>query len=256
MIYSKTTGSGFPVVLIHGYGENHHLWDELTDSLKENFKIIAIDLPGFGKSQPLPGNFNIDDIAATVQGHLTSAIEEKSYIVLGHSLGGYVTLSLAEQFPEYIRGFGLINSTALADSPDKRDSRIKTAEFIKKHGASIFLKSFVPNLFFEKNMPMNDKRINLVIEMGKNLSKEVLARYMLAMRLRPDRRHLLEAFNNVLFIGGKNDAGLSDDDFKIQADLLKRQENAHYFLNTGHMSMYEAPDQLFSAISHFLKAAL
>ena len=144
MLFSDIRGNGFPVVFLHGYGENLSLWDKLTDYLSTEYQTISVDLPGFGQSKALEGPFSIEDVAETVYGYLSNDINLSEYVIFGHSLGGYVTLAMADLYPENIKGFGLINSTSLEDSPEKKDNRAKTAQFIEKHGGSFFLKSLSP----------------------------------------------------------------------------------------------------------------
>lgn len=254
MIYSKVAGKGLPVVLLHGYGEDHTLWDNLGTFLSKSFKIIALDLPGFGRSERLPGAFSIDEVAEKVHSYLSENLSIDQYVVLGHSLGGYVALSLAENHPKTILGFGLINSTAHEDSPDKQQNRVKTAKFILKHPASFFLESFVPNLFYEKNRRKFHEEIQFVIAMGNKLDSQLLADYMLAMKNRPDRSHLLAEFDHVLFIGGEKDSGFTVKNQKTQISAIKNNANAHILRNVGHMSMYEAPEELQTISFRFLNS--
>ena len=67
--------------------------------------------------------------------------------IIGHSMGGYITLAFAEKYPEYLNSFGLFHSTAYADTIEKKNTRMKGIEFINRHGAFEFLKTVVPNLF-------------------------------------------------------------------------------------------------------------
>lgn len=254
MIYYKVNGQGLPVVLLHGYGENHTLWLNLVKSHSKSFKTIALDLPGFGKSKRLTGNFSIDDVADRVHDFLISELKINQYVILGHSLGGYVALALAERYPHNLLGFGLINSTALADSPEKKENRLKTAAFIKKYGTSFFLENFVPNLFAENNRKRLVEQIRKVKEMGLDLEEEVLARYMLAMKDRPDRKLLLSKFNHVLFVGGALDSSFTAADFEKQLNELKNRANWHILPRVGHMSMFEAPRELEAISYKFLKS--
>jgi len=254
MVHSKVTGNGLPVVFIHGYAEDLSLWKEIAAKLSKSYQCIALDLPGFGKSTPITGTLSIERVAEKVHDHLTEELNVKNYVVLGHSLGGYVSLAMAELYPSAVLGFGLINSTSLADSDEKKATRVKTAEFITKHGAEFFLTSFVPNLFTPINQQQLKEKVALVLEMGKSLDKNVLSNYMLAMRDRPDRSNLLKTVNNVLFVGGEQDPHFPFQDFTTQINLLKRPEFGHVFKKTAHMSMYEDSNQLIYRILEFLNS--
>ena len=256
MINSRVLGKGSTVVLLHGFGENLSLWDNLAESLSKNHQVISIDLPGFGQSSAINAPFSIDDVAEHIHNYLNKDLGVEKYIVLGHSLGGYVTLSLAENHPKAVLGFGLINSTSFADSPEKKENRIKTANFIRKHSASFFLNSFVPNLFSESNRVKMEQEIDFVIAMGENLSATVLADYMMAMKNRQDRSHVLPNLSNTLIVGGQEDTGISPEDYRRQFLLQKSSNHSHLLSSVGHMSMYEAPDELYSIVKNFLKSII
>src|ERR1041384_7943248 len=68
-------------------------------------------------------------------------------VLIGHSMGGYITLAFVEKYSNYLSAFGLFHSTAFPDTEEKKITRSKGIEFIKEHGAFEFLKTSTPNLF-------------------------------------------------------------------------------------------------------------
>ncbi|MEN8247797.1 MAG: alpha/beta hydrolase [Bacteroidota bacterium] len=253
MLYSNVVGEGKALVFLHGFSEDLTLWDELADSLKEYHKIITIDLPGFGKSPATGGGFSLDDIAELVNSHILNDLGINNYIVFGHSLGGYVTLAIADLFPDNVKGVGLINSTSYADSPEKKENRLKTVDFINKHGASFFLKSFVPELFTPQNQKLLAGKVEKVLIMGQDLPESVLTSYMLAMRDRPDRSHLLSEIENFLFIGGEEDSHFTIEQMTTQIESLKDSSYGQILKKIAHMSMFEGKTELLSEILRFAK---
>jgi len=253
MLNSKVTGHGLPVVLLHGYCEDLNLWQEFTIPLSNNYQIIAIDLPGFGKSKPSAGHISIDNVAEIVHNYLSTSLNIKKYVVLGHSLGGYVSLALADTYPASVLGYGLINSTSFADNGEKKLLRDKTVEFIQNQGVATFLQSFVKNLFTEENQRLLKDDLTKILLMGANLSKEVLISYMIAMRNRPDRSFLLKEFKHILFVGGLQDQHISYIDLERQVNLVKDDINCHLLGSAAHMSVYEEPELLRLAILEYLK---
>ncbi|MBC7722272.1 MAG: alpha/beta hydrolase, partial [Pedobacter sp.] len=139
--YTKQ-GSGNAVVLVHGFGEDGSIWDYQTAFLKDFYTVIVIDLPGSGRSKvdswqlvddscemindshklvTYDSRFKTSDLStiefyadcvATLLQHLTIT----NCNMFGHSMGGYITLAFAENYPELLKGFGLVHSTAFADS--------------------------------------------------------------------------------------------------------------------------------------------
>lgn len=253
MLNSIVAGEGKAIVFLHGYGEDLSLWEELVKPLQEYYKLITVDLPGFGKSRPLGDQITIDEVAQVVNNHLCLDLGINNYNVFGHSLGGYVALALADLFPDNVEGLGLINSSSLADPPDKKENRVKTANFIAKYGVSFFLKSFVPDLFTQENQNRLADKVEKVVKMGQNLPANVLTSYMLAMKDRPDRSHVLSNIKKGLFIAGEKDSRISAQDIESQINSLKNPSWGQVYQNVAHMSMYEAENELRTTILSFLK---
>lgn len=256
MLNYSVTGTGLPVVFIHGFGEDLSLWQGIRVALSQKYKVIAVDLPGFGQSKPLKASFTLFDIADLVHDHLTKSLKINQFVVLGHSLGGYISLALTKTYPQSVLAFGLINSTSFADSDEKKANRLKTIDFINKHGAAFFLQSFVPNLFTPENQTKHAKDVLRVLEMGNNLSDSILTSYMRAMGNRPDLSGLLSAQQNILLVAGLLDPHFSYKDIMLEIGLLKQFKNGHLFENVAHMSMIEAEKQLEIIIADFLDSVI
>ena len=265
-------GKGKPVVLLHGFGEDSSIWNEQVDFLKEHCLMIAPDLPGSGKSSLLslesgvrrlesstspdagfqtPDFISIDDYADCIHALL---IHENitACILLGHSMGGYITLAFAEKYPALLTAFGLIHSTAFADSEEKKKTREKSIALIEEYGAMAFLKNTIPNLFGTKFKSEQPGKITALIEAGNTFSKEALQQYTRAMMLRPDRTHALISNRlPVIFVIGTEDIAAPPDDMIKQASL-PNISYIHVLQDVGHMGMWEAPEKLNRQLLTFL----
>src|SRR3989304_1656344 len=115
-------GKGTPLVLLHGYPLDHHLWEEDAPLLEDTFDLILPDLRGFGESTTVGSPYTMDDYASDVAGLLDQLGIQKAAIA-GHSMGGYVALAFARLYPERISGLGLVSSQVLADPPDRKDQQ-------------------------------------------------------------------------------------------------------------------------------------
>jgi pimeloyl-ACP methyl ester carboxylesterase len=93
-------GSGEPLVLLHGLGSSRSAWQPLLPILAGRFDVIAVDLPGFGDSEPLPRDVepNPAALAASVADMLTQLGVGPAHVA-GNSLGGWIALELAAQWP-------------------------------------------------------------------------------------------------------------------------------------------------------------
>lgn len=233
-------GNGFPVLLLHGFGENSSIWKQQVAFLKNKYLVIVPDLPGSGNSAFNANISSIDDFADCINAIMK---HEKLYkcVMLGHSMGGYITLSFAEKFPEKLQAFGLVHSTAFADSEEKKNIRLKAIAAIEEYGAFSFLKSTTPNLFGQIFKRENAAAIELLIEEGKQFLGNTLKQYYAAMMNRTDKTSVLEKSEMpVLFVAGTEDVAAPLNDVLKQVHLPKIAY-IHILENVGHMGMMEAP---------------
>ena len=249
-IFYRIIGSGKPVMLIHGFGEDGTVWQTQIEFLKNHFQFIVPDLPGSGKSE-LVGDMSIEGIAEATK----AILEDSSFTrlpIIGHSMGGYITLALAEKYPEYFNALGLFHSTAYPDNEEKKVARKKGIEFIQQHGAFEFLKTVIPNLFSPFSKDEMPKAIDEFTSQQNNFLPQALVSYYIAMMQRPDRTDVLKNGNiPVLFIMGKYDNAIPIDDV-LQQCHLPQKAYIHILERSGHMGMMEEPDKSNRAVKEFL----
>ncbi|HKJ39689.1 MAG TPA: alpha/beta hydrolase, partial [Anaerolineales bacterium] len=126
-------GKGTPLVLLHGFPLDHIIWDEIIPLLENSFDLIVPDLRGFGESTTMDSPYTMDDHATDIAGLLDHLGVDKTAIA-GHSMGGYVALAFARLYPERMSGLGLVSSQVLADPPDRKEGRYKSAEDVAEKG--------------------------------------------------------------------------------------------------------------------------
>lgn len=227
-------GKGNTILLVHGFPMSSAIWDKFARQLTPSFRVITLDLPGFGSSPLLPGSFTLEDVAEAVLKKV-EALGIRKLVAVGHSLGGYVTLAMVAKNPELFAGFALLHSTAMADSEEKKKSRDKTIDFIKKNGAKAFTANFITPLFADSN----HSDVPFVRDMNIQAEAPALTGYTAAMRDRPDHTPLLADFPRpVLFIAGAKDPGIPLGDMRAQAALTPKG-SLHILEDQAHMSLIE-----------------
>lgn len=107
-------GSGYPLILIHGMGSAHTVWDGLLSILSENYRVIALDLRGHGMSSKTPGPYSIELFSHDLYQFLESLNIDQAHFI-GHSMGGSIILEMALTHPEKIHSLTLISSFASVD---------------------------------------------------------------------------------------------------------------------------------------------
>jgi pimeloyl-ACP methyl ester carboxylesterase len=248
-IFYRSKGQGPAVVLLHGFGEEGSVWKHQFDIFGQN-QLIIPDLPGSGQSEPTE-NLSIDGMAETIYEFL-NVLDIKRCTLVGHSMGGYITLAFAEKFKELLSGFGLFHSTAYADSQEKIDTRKKGIAFIEQQGAYEFLKISIPNLYSPITKKLHPQIIEEQINASHNFLGSSLVSYYKAMIDRPDRtKVLIDNELPVLFILGKYDTAVP---FKDGLELchMPRISYIHILENSGHMGMIEESSASNKALLNYI----
>lgn len=245
-------GQGPAVMLIHGFAEDKRIWDRFVPQLAKEFTLIVPDIPGSGQSDMLKGNqISICDYAEVMH-EILKKEKIDSCCIIGHSMGGYISLAFAEKYKNKLTGLGLFHSSAYADDATKIETRRKGIEFIKTNGPLAFLKTSIPGLFADTEK--SKAEINLLIDRAKTFSGEALIQYYEAMIARTDRTHVLkECSFPVLFIMGRHDKAVPFQ-HSLQQSHLPSISYINIMENSAHMGMYEEKDKSFSALLYFLQS--
>lgn len=98
------------MVLLHGFLEDGTIWDRYVDHLSKKYFLIVLDLPGHGKSGVVAKTHSMELMAEAVY-ELLQLLKIDTVVLVGHSMGGYVSLAFAEMHPETLSGLVLLNST-------------------------------------------------------------------------------------------------------------------------------------------------
>ncbi len=249
-IFYRISGSGKPVILVHGFGEDGEVWRHQVEYLEKQFKLIVPDLPGSGKSE------QIDDMSMEGLAEVIHAIMHDEGIeacpVIGHSMGGYITLALVEKYWNHVSAFGLFHSSAFADSEEKKATRQKAIGFVQQHGAFEFFKTATPNLFAPITKEERPGLIDEQLSTLHNFSAPAVVSYYEAMIKRPDRTAVLQnAAVPVLFVMGKYDAAVPMEDTLKQC-YLPEKSYIHILHDSGHMGMLEQKEESNRILEEFL----
>lgn len=248
-------GEGIPIFLVHGFGEDGYVWDELRSSLSSVYQIIVPHLSGTYLSPihnlSIVDNLSMESMAEDLL-KIIDAEKLDKVVILGHSMGGYITLAFAEKYEERLLAFGLIHSTSYADSEVKKEARLKSVEFLKNHSTHEFLEVATPNLFGTQYKETHPEKIKELIERASQIPEASMMAYLRAMRKRKDRTDVLKTTSKpVFFCIGIQDNAVNPKDAVNQSQL---PANAQTFIleEAGHQGMMEAPEKLIKAIRIFM----
>ncbi len=244
-------GKGTTVVLIHGFCEDGAMWDEFKqDLLEENFRVVCIDLPGAGKSEAMIG-LSIEGMAEVVH----AVIEELSldkFVLIGHSMGGYVALNYAAKHEALLLGLGLFHSHPYADTPEKKEARQKSIDFIGRQGHVLFVKQLIPGLFPPVFVRSNAFLIEKLTYRATRYPGAGIVNALQAMKDRPDQSEVLKNIQvPVLFIIGAKDTAIPAE-ASIEQTHLPAVAQVHILEKVGHMGQFEAKKATQSMVRQFV----
>lgn len=123
----KISGIGPVVLILHGWGGSSDSWLEVEDFLvRNNYFVVAPDLPGFGKSPPPPKAWGIQDYSDFVF-EFAKKLNLNRFFLLGHSFGGRISIKFSGQHPEMLKGLILCDAAGIRIEPDIKTKTILAA---------------------------------------------------------------------------------------------------------------------------------
>ncbi len=239
-------GAGKVVVFLHGYMESKSMWNYFDFPL--NFHALFIDLPGHGQSdlnwKEEPA---MDQMADDVMSLLTH-LNIENFSIVGHSMGGYVALSMLKKSAS-VEKVILLNSNFWEDSPSKKKDRVRIADIVFTHKNQL-IREMLPNLFFDRNQ--FTVQIDDLIQEASMMSPEAIAYAALAMRNRENMKSFLQTRpHKVACILGELDTLIPIDLFIHENEGLNL--NYQIIENAGHMAhienTFETRKQVLSMLS-------
>ncbi len=229
-------GRGMPLVLLHGFPLDHHLWDDVVPFLEDTFDLILPDLRGFGESTITETSVTMEDYASDIAG-LLDHLGLQKIALAGHSMGGYVALTFIRLYPERVHGFGLIASQIFADTPERREGRYKSAVEVAENGISGVVEAMTPKFTSDERWQSYAREV-----MNRQPATAYIAA-LKAMAERPDSTSLFASLKvPVVIIHGLADALIPVE----RAREAKRALPSAHLIElegVGHLPMLEATKQ-------------
>ena len=245
MLYFEVEGKGKSFVFLHGFLENHLIWNNLRKNLEKDAQIVTIDLPGHGNSAVMDETATMETMADAVIEVLDELnIAQATFI--GHSMGGYVTCALADLYPERVENMVLINSSTLPDDDAKKNQRLRACETAKKNFNALVSFS-MPTLFAAHHRDNFIEELKFVKEIALKTPIEGVCAALKGMRERPDRSSILYDYKGGIYIiVGMNDETVNPELFLT---LIPDLPNIHlYKFDGGHMAFIENYNEVLSIL--------
>ena len=226
------------LVLLHGFMENLSIWSDMEPHLSENFSLLKIDLPGHGQSEIIAEIQTMELMAEEVKKVLDNENISKIHL-LGHSMGGYVSLAFAEKYPESLKSLTLFFSSYLADDAEKKEQRIKSYRIINDAFVH-YARVGIPNLFNPNERDILEGKIETALKVALSTNNLGALASVKGMVERTGKKGILENLDaKILVLAGKHDNAVKTE--AVIKNLPDRTNIKSYILDCGHNGHWEKP---------------
>ncbi len=251
----EQSGTGVPLVFIHAFPLDRSMWNVQSSALRKNFKVILIDLPGFGATPLENETSSMESMARSVLETLDALKISDKCIFTGLSMGGYVLFKILKLAPERIRGLVFVSTRAAADSAEGRAKRFKTIEAVETKGVEVLIEAMRPNLLGKTARETQKDLVSLVDDLIRRQQPKSVCAALRAMAERSDSTDLLATINvPALFISGTEDVIIPTAEMEKMAATTPK--GSFEKLEGGHLINLEKPALFNDRFSTFLKRRL
>ncbi len=247
----EETGTGIPLVLLHGYLESLNIWDDFACRLSEHFRVVSVNLPGHGESGMLAETHTMDMMAEAVD-HVLQTLDIEKSIVFGHSMGGYAALAYADLFPGKVAAYSLFHSSPKSDTEEKKENRRRIIDLINQGKKVQVVNGHVPNTFANDNVERFNEEIEWIKTLAIRTPDKGIIAALKGMMERPDRSGVIERNNvPVLHIIGKKDNFIP---FEVAEKIAASSKNIRKAVleNSGHMGFLEEKEKALNVCTEFI----
>jgi pimeloyl-ACP methyl ester carboxylesterase len=245
-------GHGMPVVLLHGFPLDHSMWGAQIAYLSRQWRVVAPDLRGFGKSDVTPGTVSMEQMAGDVAALLGALRLDEPVVLCGLSMGGYVAFEFWRKYRHHLKGLILCDTRAAADSPQAAAGRVETADRALREGTAPLAEAMLPKLFAPQTLASRPEIASPTREVILATAPAGAAAALLGMRERKDfSGALAEIAAPTLVVVGEHDAISPVAEMRSLAQSIPGAEFV-IVPGAGHMAPVEDADGVNEAIEQFL----
>lgn len=262
-VHYRDQGEGMPLVLLHGMGSSLHTWEAWADTLQQHYRVISVDLPGWGLTGPDPQKRYTIEAQVAFLAALLDSLGIEQCVIGGNSMGGWFSWNFAVAHPQRVLGLVLVDAAGVPPAQQQGQKGKRPAYF--KLTEQKWLQSYVrvatPRIIYRKMLEQVYVHDSLV-------TKQLVNRYYHLMRHEGNRQAFLDRaaqrnagssrFNElgslkapVLVLWGEEDPWIpASHALRFQEQMP--QATVVYFPGLGHVPMEEAPMQTVAPLWLFL----
>ena len=240
------------VVLLHGYLESMYVWDDFTSLLTPSVRVITVDIPGHGISE-IKGEVHTMEMVADVLHEMLLSLGIEKVTMVGHSMGGYVSLAFCARYPEQLDGLVLLSSSPNPDTDEKKENRRREIALVRAGKKDVLARVAPETGFAPQNRRRLKSYIDDLVECVHITEDEGIVALLGGMMERVDQNEMLRKCGvPQLFIMGKHDAYIPVESAEtIIAN--NPQAQVAWLENSGHMGFIEEPEACAEALLNFVE---
>ena len=243
--------TGLPVVLIHGFPFNRHMWKPQIEALKKQYYVVTYDVRGSGASPAGDGQYSVEYFVDDLIG-LLDHLRIPRAVGAGLSMGGYIALRAIERHPDRFRGLVLADTRSEPDSNEGKIRRASQARSLKRDGMKKFADDFLPGLFHRETLKKLPDVVRMIRRMIEETSPLAAAGTLLALSARTDTTPSLYSINvPTLILVGKSDSLTPPSASNAMKEKI-RDAKLHVIAGAGHLSNLENAEEFNRHLVSFL----
>jgi pimeloyl-ACP methyl ester carboxylesterase len=249
LAYEEAGTGGHTLLLVHGFPLTSKMWAPQIAALSSGWRVIAPDLPGFGRTPP--GARSVDDYAAALH-ELLDRLGVDRAVVAGFSMGGYIAFAFQRRYAARVRGLILIDTKADADTDEGRNGRHAMAERARAEGKGVVIDAMLPRLVSDSTLSGRPDVVQQVLDVAAGATVDGIVNALEAMAARPSSVDDLPGIvAPALILVGKEDVITPPADAEKMADAIPDAKLV-VIPDAGHTTPLEQPDAVNAAMREFL----
>lgn len=253
-LHVEISGSGTPVLLIHGFPFTSRMWRPQLDAGLGG-RLLAPDLPGFGASAAIEPPHSVERLAEACLAVLDAHNISEPAIVGGLSMGGYIALAAARLFPQRLRGLMLLSTRAGADGAEAKANRDKAIATAQEQGPGPAGEGMFPKLLAPENYNEQPAAAEELKAIMQGATTEGVVMGLTVMRDRPDSTPALADISvPTLIVHGEEDQVIPKSEAEAMAAAIPGSQ-LHLIAKAGHLPNLEQPAEFNRVVAEFLKRA-
>lgn len=247
-IHYREAGRGEPLLLVHGYMSSLNFFNPVFKELSQRYKVISIDMPGYGLSDKRCELNYTKEAAADLIVKFMHQKSISSFNILGHSMGGEVSLNVAYKYPEAVKKLILVNSTGYYETP-----KTKVPAFLQKIACTSFTlhAAMMGRNLYNKQI-LSPQYLDAIYSLNSSLPKETIYKINAYNDSGSLKNKISHIHTPTLVIWGSKDRVVPVNHGTKFSENLPNNKFIT-FTNTGHMPFFEYKDVFITEIMNFLE---